>query len=268
MKIPSKSHFGALAFLLLAGCEQRVDRDRDRSESMPRRSEPGAERRGESTIEPRVMPARPRAESPAPTWETTTAGWPERPRAAAQEIVKKYGPPDEFTASKLMWKKRGQWKRISVSREEVQHDWPGPHTDIVEQFIDMRVPPDKFDDLAKFDGSVIAERTKGEVSARCGGEAANFLALNLANDIAIGKRTFADARNYYAKAMKQKEQGGTDPYLEKLMFEAPAGGTADPDKPQEVAPGGVAPKSGAEPSKSQGGSEPSKSPPADTTNLP
>ena len=226
-----KPFIGVLAVLLIAGCERRSEHEQERSAA--RRSEPGAERRGESTIEPRVMPARPRAESVLPTWESVSAIWPEKPKSAAQEMVKKYGPPDEFTASKLMWKKRGQWKRISVSREEVQHDWPAPHSDIVEQFIDMRMPPDKFDDLAKFDGSVIAERTKGEVSARCGGEAANFLAINLANDIATGKRTFSDARNYYAKAMKQKEQGGTDPYLEKLVFEVQTSGTADPDKPQE-----------------------------------
>ena len=251
-----KSYIGMLAVLLLAGCERRTEHERERSESVKQRSEPGAERRGESTIEPRVMPARPRAESPlSTTWETVTAIWPEKPKSLAQEIVKKYGPPDEFTASKVMWKKRGQWKRISVSREEVQHDWPAPHTDIVEQFIDMRVPPDKFDDLAKFDGSVIAERTKGEVSARCGGEAANFLALNLANDIATGKRTFGDARNYYAKAMKQKEQGTTDPYLEKLVFEVQTSGTADPDKPQEAMP-------------QKAGSESAKPPPADTSNMP
>jgi hypothetical protein len=192
------------------------------------------------------MPARPRAETPAPSWESTTNSWPEKSRSAAQEIVKKYGPPDEFTASKLMWKKRGQWKRISVSRDEIQHDWPAPHTDMVQQFIDMRVPPDMFDDLAKFDGSVIAERTKGEVSARCGGEAANFLALNLVNDIVTGKRSFRDARNYYAKAMKQKEQGVADPYLEKLVFEVASSGTADPDKPQEQVPGATPAKGASE----------------------
>jgi hypothetical protein len=257
MSSRAKPYVGALAVLLVAGCEQRMDRDK--SEGAARRSEPGMERRGESTIEPRVMPARPRGEAPISTWETVTAIWPEKPKGAVQEMVKKYGPPDEFTASKVMWKKRGQWKKISVSREEVQHDWPAPHTDIVEQFIDMRVPPDKFDDLAKFDGSVIAERTKGEISARCGGEAANFLALNLANDIATGKRTFSDARNYYAKAMKQKEQGNTDPYLEKLVFEVQTSGTADPDKPQEAGPG-AAPQKGE--------SEPVKPPPADTSNIP
>ncbi|MGH8284417.1 MAG: hypothetical protein ACRETT_01460 [Steroidobacteraceae bacterium] len=36
-----------------------------------------------------------------------------------------------------------------------------PHKDVLEQVIDYKVPPDKFDDLARYDGSVIAERTKG-----------------------------------------------------------------------------------------------------------
>jgi hypothetical protein len=230
--IGSRKPYGAALVLVLAalGCENRADPGRT-SETRERPAEPRVDPRG---VEPRVMPARPAPES-APTWESVTGAWPEKPRGAAQELAKKYGPPDEFTASKLIWHKRGPWKRTMVSREEVSHNWPAPHTDFVEQVIDMRVPPDMFDDLAKFDGSVIAERTKGEVSARCGGEAANFLALNLANDIVNGKRNVRDARTYYANAMKQKEDRTVmDPYLEKLVFEPPAGGTADPDKADET----------------------------------
>ena len=55
MSSRAKPYMGALAVLLIAGCEQRMDRDK--SESAARRSEPGMERKGESTIEPRVMPA-------------------------------------------------------------------------------------------------------------------------------------------------------------------------------------------------------------------
>jgi hypothetical protein len=51
------------------------------------------------------------------------------------------------------------------------------------------VPPDKFDELAEYDGSVIVERTKGEIAARCDLEGANFLALNLAHEIVTGKRS-------------------------------------------------------------------------------
>jgi hypothetical protein len=58
----------------------------------------------------------------------------------------------------------------------------------VESVIDYRVPPEQFSALAAFDGSVIAERTAGEVSARCHDEQANFLALNLMHDIVTGAK--------------------------------------------------------------------------------
>jgi hypothetical protein len=56
-----------------------------------------------------------------------------------------------------------------------------------------------FTPLAEFDGSVIAERTARELSARCHDEEANNLALNLAHDIASPEKTVDDARRYYAK---------------------------------------------------------------------
>ena len=43
------------------------------------------------------------------------------------------------------------------------------------------------------------ERTR-EISARCDKEEMNFLALNLANDVATGNKTIEKARIYYAEA--------------------------------------------------------------------
>jgi hypothetical protein len=54
--------------------------------------------------------------------------------------------------------------------------------------IDYRVPIKFFTLLAQFDGSVVAERTAGELSARCHDEEANNLALNLAHDIVVGQK--------------------------------------------------------------------------------
>ncbi len=42
----------------------------------------------------------------------------------------------------------------------------------MESVLDYRVAPDYFIPLAEFDGSVIVERTAGEVSARCHDEEA------------------------------------------------------------------------------------------------
>lgn len=162
---------------------------------------------------------------------TMVAGWPETPRMVAREMIQKYGPPQETTASMLIWHNNGPWKRTIVYREEVPHSFPKQHTDLLEQFVDYRVPPPLFDQLAEYDGSVIVERTKGEISARCDKEAMNFLALNIANDIVVGRRSVADARRFYAETAKAFMMGNrSSPYVTALQFR-PMPGAADPDIP-------------------------------------
>ena len=159
------------------------------------------------------------------------AGWAPASREAAAAMADKYGPPAEQTASMLVWHATGPWKRTVIYREEVPHAFPKPHTDVMEQFIDYRAPTDKFDELAEYDGSVIVERTKGELSARCDKEPMNFLALNLANDIVAGRRTVAEARAEYARQATAFMSGQPAPYTEGLEFAVAKGGTADADSP-------------------------------------
>ncbi len=159
------------------------------------------------------------------------AGWPAKSQEVAKKVIAKYGQPNEVTASMMIWHNNGPWKSTVVYRDVVQHDFPVPHPDLLEQFIDYRVPVAKFSDMAAYDGSVIVERTKGVISARCDKEEMNFLALNLANDIATGKRSVADARKFYAETAMAFMKGQTSPYTQGLQFQAPKGGTADPDQP-------------------------------------
>jgi hypothetical protein len=164
-------------------------------------------------------------------WQEATRDWPAPSISALHEMVDKYGAPDEVTPSHLVWNARGPWKKSIVSRDPVKHAWPSPHDDVLEQVVAYRVPPDKADDLAAFDGSVMFERTKGELSARCGGEAANFLALNLAKEIIGGTRNVEDARRVYEDEMKAFKAGDKSrAYLSSLMF-APLDNAADPDRP-------------------------------------
>jgi len=144
--------------------------------------------------------------------------------------MQKYGAPMEATATMLVWHNNGPWKRTIVFRDEVAHAFPGPHTDLLQQWIDYRVPLDRYDEMAMYDGSVVIERTNGEMSARCDKEEANFLALNLANDIATGRRTVEDARAMYAREIMAFKQGRGGPYTKGLQFSVPRGGTADPDR--------------------------------------
>ena len=155
--------------------------------------------------------------------------WPEESREAAQLVIDQHGEPDEATASQLTWDHPGPWKRIVATKTFYPHDFPIPHTDSVESFIDYRVPVEKFTPIARFDGSVIAERTAGEVSARCHDEQANFLALNLMHDIITGVRTVEEAREYYAKEVLDSRRKEPTPYMERLRFSPPGPGAADPD---------------------------------------
>jgi hypothetical protein len=109
------------------------------------------------------------------------------------------------------------------------HDFPAPHIDSVESVIDYRVPPEKFSGLAAFDGSVIVERTAGEVSARCHDEQANFLALNLMHDIVTGAKTIQEARDYYAKEFADYRRKLPTPYMDGLRFTPGDRNAADPD---------------------------------------
>jgi len=163
--------------------------------------------------------------------DSTIAGWPKTPKDVATKMIAKYGQPNEVTPTMLMWHGNGPWKHTMVFKEEMQHDFPGPHTDVLQQVLDYKVPLDKYDDLAMYDGSVVVERTNGVISARCDIEEANFLALNLANDVATGKRSVADARKFYADTIMEFKKGGKPAYTQALQFRVPTGKTADADKP-------------------------------------
>ncbi len=157
--------------------------------------------------------------------------WPADAAKAAKKVVEKYGQPDTASGAMLVWHNKGPYKRITATRTPDMHRFPVPHPDSMEQTVRYRVPVDKIDDLARFDGSVTVDRTRGEMAARCDLEGNNNLALNLAHDIVTGKRTVAEARAYYGRAIKRfKGKMVMDPYMKKITFNTMRGMTADPDK--------------------------------------
>jgi hypothetical protein len=156
--------------------------------------------------------------------------WPHAPKNIAHQMVEKYGPPNEATPTKLFWYRNRPWKRTVVDRDTVTHNWPTVHSDFLTQVIDYRVPPDMFDDIAKFDGSILVDRTRGEVSARCDSEAANVLGMNMVHEIVTGKRTWEEARETSTHNTVAYNIGRNAPYAERLLFEVPDGGTEDLDE--------------------------------------
>lgn len=160
--------------------------------------------------------------------------WPEAAKMGVQQMVLQYGQPNEGTPTKLLWFDRAPWKRILVTSDEVVHKFPTPHADFLTQYIDYEVPLDRFEVLGRYDGSCLIDRTMGEVAARCDSEAANFLTLNLMNEIVTGARTVEDARAFYSETLSAYCLGESAPHCEGFLFE-PTRSSGDPDQP--VSPG-------------------------------
>jgi len=159
------------------------------------------------------------------------AKWPEASRKAAKDMVAKYGPPAEQTATMLVWHKNGPWKRTVIYNHEVPHHFPMMHTDVMEQSIDYKAPVGMFDELATYDGSVVVDRTGGEISARCDAEPMNFLAINLAHEVTTEKKSVEEARRVYGMTAMAFKKGKSSDYTSKLVFNMAKTVTADPDKP-------------------------------------
>jgi hypothetical protein len=155
-------------------------------------------------------------------------GWPVESRDAAQRVIKKYGEPDEACHSSLLWGNRGSWKRIVAYRETSKHNFPAPHVEAIECYIEFHIPPWKVSDLVRFDGSVVVYRTLGEISVRGHDEETNFLSLNLAYDIITGKLSVDDARRYYAQEFLNHMRKAPTPYMKGLKFEPKR--SDDPDE--------------------------------------
>ncbi|MEO6077471.1 MAG: hypothetical protein ABIP54_01680 [Candidatus Andersenbacteria bacterium] len=126
--------------------------------------------------------------------------------------------PHEATQNMLIWHYNGPWKRTILHKEGVRHNIPHPHIDLLEQTVDAKIPANKHDDIVAFDGSIIIDKTRGEMTAFCESEHANILILNLAHDIAIGQKTSKQAREYMNKYEGPIHAMWPNPYKDSLQF--------------------------------------------------
>jgi hypothetical protein len=157
-------------------------------------------------------------------------GWPDAPRSTAEKLLSHYGAPNEGTPTKLFWYAVAPWTRMEISADEVVHNFPTPHVDYVTQYLFYRVPAARAGDLIAFDGSVIIDRTTGELGVRCDDEAFNTLTFNLAVEIIDGRRTVEQARELYAETAAAYAMGRDAPYAEGLLFAPQDESAADPDE--------------------------------------
>ncbi len=165
-----------------------------------------------------VVPFMSNATSGIPNTATAPVEWSEDSQKAIAETKGKYGEPDETTATRMIWHNKGPWKQIIVYAVALPHDFPMPHVDVMESVLYYKVPTSKFDDIARFDGSISLNRTMGTMTATCNSEANNFLACNLAHDVIKNVRTPEQARSFFAKTHMDSMAGKVSPYMKKIGF--------------------------------------------------
>jgi hypothetical protein len=157
-----------------------------------------------------------------------TEEWPEPSKAAINSLTAKYGLPAAVTEEMVVWNDTGSFKRSIVYKEQVDHQFPIQHSDVLVQTVNYRVPLDKVERVSKFSGSILIDRTKGELSARNDKEEMNILALNLADKIIRGEKTVEQARREYSKNAEAFAAGTSNNLMSSLNFDS-KGNTSDPD---------------------------------------
>ena len=155
--------------------------------------------------------------------EQVIATWKAAPKMAAETMIKKYGEPAEVTSMRIIWHDNGPWKYTEIMNKEIDHNFPMPHKDAMHQAVNYKVDPSKAGDILEYDGSIILNRTEGMLGAICDKEPANFLAVNLAHEVATGKKSVEEARKQYAMSVEMMmKENKMDKYMSGLIFEPPA----------------------------------------------
>lgn len=156
--------------------------------------------------------------------------WPATTRKAAQAMIEKYGQPDGVTDRMLVWNDKDPWLKVVVYRDAINQGAFMTHDSYLENTVNYKVPLDKVADLIRFDSALVIDETRGTLSSSCDTEGCNYLALNLANDIATGKRDVASAKDFFKNTMTKSLSGKSSPEMEKLMFSPSSGSSASPSQ--------------------------------------
>ncbi|MFI5350766.1 MAG: hypothetical protein ACHQ2Z_14560 [Elusimicrobiota bacterium] len=145
--------------------------------------------------------------SSAMTPQNVVQAWPERAQTIAKAMIEKYGLPHQYNDSALAWTNNGPWRKTVIRRSGV-----------LEQTIGYEVSADAVADLRRFDKRLKVDLAKHQMSASSESEQLNFLAFNLADEIARGNRTVRSARAFYDKTVRLANAGKTSRYMSGFLF--------------------------------------------------
>jgi hypothetical protein len=119
----------------------------------------------------------------------------QEPRDYVKHLIKTFGQPDELTASSAVWYSQDGFKRVEVKDEYILHCCPGAHYDFVYSTIDLHVPKKFLSVLADSSESILIDRLKNEVTARCASMSPNAVTLNYVLDV-VSERVTGSKQEY------------------------------------------------------------------------
>ena len=146
----------------------------------------------------------------SPDWDNT----------ALNVLIEKYGPPDRIEPKRVVWERKGPWKRIAVW-DEMDYLQISRDADNIEETIAYLVPESKRKAVENFNKRLKVSPGVAELSARSASEERNFLALNLADEVIQGIRTPEAAKDFYDLTIKLANAGKSSPYMQGLHFQPP-----------------------------------------------
>jgi hypothetical protein len=163
-------------------------------------------------------------------------GWPVERQVLAAHLVTLYGNPQEMTPQSLTWYDNGPWKRTVLYKDGDLHRFPLPHPDVLWQTINYKVPLNKVTQLMTYNGSILIDRTRGEMTVHSDSEAENIITFNIANSIVTGENTVEQAMAYHAQVVEGMRIHEPEDYPNKLRFKYPKTNatTADPGEEAEL----------------------------------
>jgi hypothetical protein len=151
------------------------------------------------------------------------------PANYVKHLQKFFGKPEELTAHRAIWHDVDGFKRVEVLDEFILHSSPVPHYDYVYSYVDLKVPHELSNDLAKSSESILIDHLKGEVGARCASLSANAVTIQYVIDVVEGN--IEPSKSEYEKRIKDMKKMFADGKRYKLDWWPDVTGDTDPKNP-------------------------------------
>jgi hypothetical protein len=118
----------------------------------------------------------------------------------AEYLVERYGEPDIVSNDMLVWDgKISQFNQTYIKDESIPHCCPKPHRDFVYSTMEIDVPEELMEPIAKASESIIVDQLKNEVTARCADINANAITLGFVQKLVAGDIEPGDAKKEYER---------------------------------------------------------------------